>query len=406
MRRRRSVLVLLLVLAMVSVGCAERDDTGGTGADGKVVKIGLIAPIEGPLAPLGRGIMNAVQLAVDQANEANRIEGWTIEFVPLDDTGNAQKGQNAAARLAGDRDVAAVIGTLNSSVAEAVAPLLAQSDLAMVSPANTNPKLTMGLEWQTKPARLYPNYFRVVCTDREQGAFAAKYAYDDLGKRRVVAIHDKKTYGQGLATIFSEEFRKAGGTVVETIEINPGEGDYRTAVTRAKGRNPDMIFYGGEFPEAAVVAKNMAQLDLKAPGVVLLGGDGIVDQTFITNAGGAAAEGHYATNVGATADLLPAAKAFVDEYAAANFKEPYSAYGPQAYDAGNVVIAALAEVLAGKDAVDASVRREVIAALQDVSYEGVLGKTSFDQFGDTTNRLLTVLRVEGGSFKALTTRKI
>jgi branched-chain amino acid transport system substrate-binding protein len=405
MGRRRSVLGLVLVLAMVAAGCANRDN-GGTGAEGKVVKIGFIAPIEGPLAPLGRGMMNAAQLAVDQANEAGRIEGWNIEFVPLDDTGNAQKGQNAAARLAGDGDVAAVIGTLNSSVAEAVAPLLAQSDLAMVSPANTNPKLTMGLDWATQPARVYPNYFRVVCTDREQGAFAAKYAYDDLGKRRVVAIHDKKTYGQGLATIFTEEFRKAGGTVVETIEINPGEGDYRTAVTRAKGRNPDMIFYGGEFPEAAVLAKNMAQLDLKAPEVVLMGGDGIVDQTFITNAGGEAAEGHYATNVGATAELLPASKTFVDDYTAAGFKEPYSAYGPQSYDAANVVIAALAEVLEGKDAVDASVRKEVISALQGVSYDGVLGTTSFNEFGDTNNRLLTVLRVEGGSFKALTSRKI
>lgn len=403
--RRRSVLGLLLVLAMVSAGCANRD-TGGTGAEDKVVKIGFIAPIQGPLAPLGRGMMNAVQLAVDQANEADRIEGWTIEFVPLDDTGIAQNGQNAAARLAADQDVAAVIGTLNSSVAEAVAPVLAQSDLAMVSPANTNPKLTMGLDWQTKPKRVYSNYFRVVCTDREQGAFAAKYAYDDLGKRRVVAIHDKKTYGQGLAAIFSEEFRKAGGTVAETIEINPGEGDYRTAVTRAKGRNPDMIFYGGEFPEAAVVAKNMAQLGLKAPGVVMMGGDGIVDQTFITNAGGAAAEGQYATNVGATAELLPAAKSFVDAYAAANFKEPYSAYGPQSYDAANVVIAALADVLEGRDAVDASARKEVISALQGISYEGVLGTTSFNEFGDTTNRLLTVLKVEGGGFKALTTRKI
>ncbi|MGH2721704.1 MAG: branched-chain amino acid ABC transporter substrate-binding protein, partial [Actinomycetota bacterium] len=96
----------------------------------------------------------------------------------------------------------------------------------------------------------------------------------------------------------------------------------------------------------------------------------------------------------------------VDAYAAANFKEPYSAYGPQSYDAANVVIAALAGVLEGRDAVDASARKEVISALQGISHEGVLGTTSFNEFGDTTNRLLTVLKVEGGAFKALTTRKI
>ena len=394
MRRLRvGVPAVVVVLALAAVGC-------GGGGGGKTVKIGVIAPLTGPLTALGTGIKKSVQLAIDQANSANKIPGWKIVFVPEDDTANSAAGANAAQKLASDSDVAGVVGTLNSSVAQAVQPILAQANITMISPANSNPILTQGQHWQTSPTRPYKNYFRVATTDVFQGKADADYLYKDLGKRRVVVMHDKKTYGQGLAGIFTKDFQADGGTVLQDIAVNNGEGDYKPAVTRAKAQSPDAIFFGGEYPEGGVVVKNMGELGMKAPNVIFFAGDGMVDKTFV-KLGGSAAQGHYATSLGAAPAFLPTANQFVTDYKAKYNADDFATYGPASYDSANLLIDGLAKILAGKSSVDSSVRQALITTIQNISFSGALGHESFDKYGDTTNRILTINKVEGADFKPL-----
>src|SRR5581483_4192693 len=120
--------------------------------------------------------------------------------------------------------------------------------------------------------------------------------------------------------------------------------------------------------------------------VPLMGGDGIYDPTYISVAK-QAAEGDYATSVGAPTDQLPTAKAFV------------AAYGAYAFDAANVIINALAQVLPDQKSITDDLRPKIRQAVQDGSIEGVTGKVSFDQFGDTTTRILTVYQVQNGAWK-------
>src|SRR5207237_2332594 len=132
--------------------------------------------------------------------------------------------------------------------------------------------------------------------------------------------------------------------------------------------------------------------------------DGIYDPTYISVAK-QAAEGDYATSVGAPTDQLPTAKAFVDAYNAAKYPDPYSAYGAYAYDAANVIINALAQVLPDQKKIDDALRPKIRQAVQDGSIDGVTGKVSFDQFGDTTTRILTVYQVQSGAWKPLKTEE-
>jgi branched-chain amino acid transport system substrate-binding protein len=270
----------------------------------------------------------------------------------------------------------------------------------MITPANSNPILTQGQHWTTSPARPYTNYFRVATTDVYQGKADADYLYKDLGKKRVVVMHDKKTYGQGLAQIFTKDFQADGGTVLQDIAVNNGEGDYKPAVTRAKAQNPDSIFFGGEYPEGGVVVKNMAELGMKAPDVIFFAGDGMVDPTFV-KLGGAGAQGHYATSLGAAPAFLPTANQFVSDYKAKYKASDFGTYGPASYDSANLIIDALATVLKGKSSIDSSVRKAVISAIQNINFNGALGHESFDKYGDTTNRILTINKVEGADFKPL-----
>jgi branched-chain amino acid transport system substrate-binding protein len=127
----------------------------------------------------------------------------------------------------------------------------------------------------------------------------------------------------------------------------------------------------------------------------------MVDKTFVKVAGTAAAQGHYATSIGAAATFLPSAAKFVADYKAKYNSDDYAIYGPSTYDAANIILDGLAKVLAGKSKIDSSVRKDLIGAIQATNYNGALGHTSFDKYGDTTNRLLTINRVVGDDFKPL-----
>lgn len=393
----------LIVASLALTACGSRSDDNGGGGSGdatKTAKIGVIAPLSGDLSALGLGIQHSVELAVKQANDSNAIPGWKLEVVAKDDEGKTDPAKNAATALAGDADVIGVVGTLNSSTSQQVQPVLAPKNIVQVSPANTGPALTQGANWQTDPKRPYPTYFRTCTTDAVQGPFAARYLYETAKITKVATIHDKKTYGQGLVGTFTAEFKKLGGQVVAAETISPDESNYNAVVSSIKPAGPQAVYYGGEYPQAGPLSQQMKAAGLNVP---LMGGDGIFDPKFI-QLGGKTSEGDLATSVGAPVDALPSAKKFVEDYNAAGFKDPYAAYGGYSYDAANAIINALKNSL--KDASDVeSARPKTVEELGKVSFDGVTGKVAFDQYGDTTSKVLTVYKVQGGKWATVETKE-
>lgn len=406
---QRSVVAVgasLLVASLALAGCGTRgesdsDATGGTGSsENKVAKIGVIAPLSGDLAALGKGIEHSVDLALKQANEAKTIPGWTLELAAEDDEAKPDVGKNAATKLVADKDVVAVVGTLNSSVAQSVQPVLAAANVTQVSPANTNPALTQGADFATAPKRTYATYFRTCTTDSIQGPFAARYLFEKAGIKEVATVHDKKAYGQGLVAAFSEEYTKLGGKIVAAETINPDDDKYDAVVSKIKPSAPKAVYYGGEYPQAGPFSQQMKAAGLNVP---LMGGDGIYSGEFIKLAGDTS-EGDLATAIGAPTETLASAKDFVAAYEAAGYAEPYEAYGAYAYDAANAIIQALKVSLASADSAEAA-RQATVDAMANVSFDGVTGKVAFDEFGDTTSRVLTAYGVKGGKWEAVNTEE-
>jgi branched-chain amino acid transport system substrate-binding protein len=396
----------LLVASLALAGCGTRggDDGGDTGGSGsgenKVAKIGVIAPLSGDLAALGKGISNSVDLAIKQANESKAIPGWTLELAAEDDQATPDVGKNAATKLAADKDVVGVVGTLNSSVAQSVQPVLAAANITQVSPANTNPALTQGADFATAPKRTYPTYFRTCTTDSIQGPFAARYLFEKAGIKEIATVHDKKTYGQGLVDAFTQEYTKLGGKVVAAETINPDDDKYDAVISKIKPSNPKAVYYGGEYPQAGPFSQQMKAAGLNVP---LMGGDGIYSGEYVKLAG-ATATGDLSTSVGAPTDSLASAKAFVDAYNAGGYADPYEAYGAYSYDAANAIINALKVSLASADSAEAA-RQGTVTAMSDVAFDGVTGKVAFDEYGDTTSRVLTVYGVDGGAWKPVATEE-
>jgi branched-chain amino acid transport system substrate-binding protein len=401
--RQRSLIAITAALAagaLTLTACGSRDEDGG-GSDsnggGTTVVIGVDAPLTGDLSALGLGIKNSVDLAAKTANKEKTVEGVTFKVEALDDQAQPSSGQQNATKLVADKDVLGVVGPLNSSVAESMQKVFDDAKLVEVSPANTNPALTQGTKWNGgEKARPYKSYFRTATTDAIQGPFAAQYVYNDAKKKSVYVIDDKKTYGAGLAATFTDEFKKLGGKVVGTQHIDPETKDFSAVATQVKSSGADVVYYGGEYPQAGPLSKQIKAAGAKIP---VVGGDGIYSADFIKLAG-ASGTGDLATSVGAPVEDLPSAKEFVANYKAAGYKEAYEAYGGYSYDSGWAIIEAVKKVVEDNDGkLPDDARAKVTEAMQGVTFDGVTGKVSFDEFGDATNKQLTVYSVEGGTWK-------
>ena len=401
--RQRSLIAITAALAagaLTLTACGSRDENGGgsgSGGAGTKVVIGVDAPLTGDLSALGLGIRNSAELAVKTANKEKTVAGVTFEIQALDDQAQPSSGQQNATQLVADKDVLGAVGPLNSSVAESMQKVFDDAKLVQVSPANTGPTLTQGPDWQSgKKVRTYQSYFRTATTDAVQGPFAAQYVYNDAKKKKVFVIDDKKTYGAGLTQTFTTEFKKLGGMVVATEHIDPDTKDFSAVATKVKNSGADVVYYGGEYPQAGPLSKQIKSAGANIP---LVGGDGIKDPAYLELAG-KNSTGDLATSVGAPVEDLPSAKEFVANYKGAGYKEDYAAYGGYSYDSTWAIIQAVKKVVednGGKLPEDA--RAKVTAAVQNVAFDGVTGKVAFDQYGDATNKQLTVYAVEGGDWK-------
>lgn len=399
--RHRSLLILtsaLSVGALTLTACGSRgDDSSSSDSKTTTVVIGVDAPLSGANSATGLGILGGAKLAVADANKNKTVSGVTFKIKELDDKAQPATGQQNATTLVADEDVLGVVGPLNSGVAQSMQQVFNSANLVEISPSNTNPALTQGANWSTgKKVRPYKTYFRTATTDALQGAFAADYAYSTIGKKKVFVVDDKQTYGAGLAAIFKDKFVALGGKAVGTDHVNAGDTDFSTLVTKIKNSGADLLYYGGQYDESALITKQLKAAGSKIP---LFGGDGMFSDTYITN-GGAATAGDYVTSVGVPVTTLPAAKTFIADYKASGLKGDYQTYGGYSYDATTAIIKAVGEVVKdGKIPSDA--RAQITAAVQKTDFDGIAGHVSFDEFGDTTNKQLTVYEVKDGKWAAV-----
>ncbi|WP_158717800.1 bifunctional serine/threonine-protein kinase/ABC transporter substrate-binding protein [Streptomyces sp. NRRL F-2664] len=405
---RRSVVLgaALATLATSSVltWTLTRDDEPGGKAAGSgapassvTVMIGVDAPLSGGMSAMGVGIKNATELAARTANETRHVPGVNFEVKALDDGSDPAKGASNAARFVSDEKVLGVVGPLTSGVAKTLVPPLARADMAVVSPSNTDPVLTLGPDWAAGTrARPYSTYFRTLATDIDQGPFAARYLHGEAKKTKLYVVDDASAHGTALSAGFTAELTKLGGTVVGTEQVDPAERAFEGLATRVRSSGADAVYFGGYYDTAAPISEQLEKAGVRVP---LMGGDGIFDQQYLTS--NPAAEGDLATHIGEPAEDSAAGRDFLSRYRDAGYREEAGWYGPYAYDATwSIIEAVKAVVAANGGTLPDNARAKLPGAVADVSFDGVTGRVAFDGNGDTVNRRLTVYTVSGGSWTA------
>ncbi len=307
---------LFALCALVTAGLSLVDCGGGE----KTIKIASIAPMTGQSAKMGEDISRAVQLAVDEWNARGGVSNRRIELVIEDDRADPKDAVSVANKVAA-YGVVGVVGHYNSSCTIPASNIYHENGIVMITPASTNPMVT---------DRKFPEIFRTCGRDDQQGKVQADFACRKLGVRRVAILHDKTTYGQGLA----DEFRKNLPPEVEVVHyggVTLGDKDFTAVLTRVKSTQPDLLMFGGLYAEGGLIAKQMRDLGLEC---LYLSGDGVFDPEFIRIAG-PAAEGTY-LSYARSAEKIPSAQRFLKAFRA-RWQEvgPYSAF---AYDAANIIL--------------------------------------------------------------------
>lgn len=409
---------LLSVTGAILVGAVSACGTSSSGGGGSssctgTVTVATELPTSGADASDGVPTQNGAQLAVTQANNKNLLNGCKVNLVTKDDAsvalGKHDPNQGAAnmTALAANQAVVGVVGPFNSSVCQAEMPIANNAGLTQISPACTNPGLTIpGSNPTINTTSLRPTgkitFFRVCTTDIAQAAGLAIQA-KTLGASKAFVFDDQETYGQGLANNFAKDFQQGGGTVVGTTSLPGTTTDFTPELAQAKNKGADIVFFGGTASNGG--GKLKAQMSSAGLGssVLYMGGDGVVDKEFITDAGSAAA-GAYGTTASPDATKLSTSAAFASAYQSAYGAAP-GAYSANAYDAMNIILTGV------KDAINANggklptnptgFRESVRADVASISYSGAIGHTSFDSNGDTGNKILTLYQVTNNAWTSI-----
>ncbi|MBI5436150.1 MAG: branched-chain amino acid ABC transporter substrate-binding protein [Nitrosomonadales bacterium] len=386
MPHNQSFLPLAVLCAVTLVACGKSETPPATPAATSelVVKIGASAPLTGPQAHIGKDNENGTRMAIEDANARGvTIGGRKVHFELLseDDQTDPKTATIVAQKLV-DAKVNGIIGHLNSGTTIPASRIYSDNGIPQISPSATAVSYT---------AQGFKTAFRVMANDGQQGKVLGEFASKDLGAKKIAVIDDRTAYGQGLADEFAKAAQAGGAQIVAHEYTTDKAVDFTAVLTSIKGKQPDLVFFGGMDPQGVPLVRQMKSLGLNAKFMM---GDGGYTPKLIELAG-AAAEGTYASLPGVPLAEMPGGKDFSRRYEA-KFKQPIQLYAPYCYDAVNVMIAAMQQAGSAEPT-------KYLSGLAKVSYDGVTAKISFDEKGDLKGGAVTLYQVQQGKWQALQT---
>jgi class 3 adenylate cyclase/ABC-type branched-subunit amino acid transport system substrate-binding protein len=401
-RRGRVALVgsaALFAAAAVGIGWLVTQPSTGL-PEGRWT-IGVHVPTSGPAGSEGIAIRNAVQLAVDEANESGRLAGVELvakayDLGPSERGEDPAKGAAAARKMVADPRTIAAVGPFTSPTAGETIPITNRAGLLECSPSNSHLGLTKppeALEYRAAhPERI--NYIRLSpTTDVASRALAAFVTHDlDAESALVVVTPDWET----SADEFAEAFVALGGQVVPARFV-PGKTRPSATLTslRDNASAPGAVVFAGDNYLSGAGAVRRAMLEAGHESTPFVTWDGLLDGSgakagsYIQRTGDAAV-GSYS---GFTAFAPPRAD-FVAAYRAAFGDEPTD-YAAAAYACAQVILASL-EAVAADGPGEKELREAVRAHAVDPAhrYETVFGTVGFNANGDSTQQIVSFLRVD------------
>lgn len=367
--RSKLLIAAMLASATLSVGAVE------------TIKIGVVAPLTGPQAHLGKDIENGARLAVDAINATNpSLGGKPVQFsLQAEDDQADPKTATVVAQKLVDEGAKGVVGHLNSGASIPASRIYSDNAIPQVSPASTAVAYTH---------QGFKTTFRLMANDSQQGKALGQYAVK-LGKR-VAVVDDRTAYGQGLIDEVVKAVKAAGGEVVGREYTTDKSTDFTAIMTSIKAKKPDVVVFGGMDPQAAPMVRQMRTLGMKTH---FMGGDGMQSAEFLKLAGNSA-EGAIGSSPGLPLEKMPGGADFTKRFGEKFGK--VQIYAPFSHDAAVVLIQAMLRAGSAEPA-------QYLPELGKTQVDGVIGPIAFDDKGDLKDGPVTLYQVKDGKWQAVET---
>lgn len=359
-RRRAAVLLLALVTPVVLAACtAPGSNTNTSQPTGGPIKIALVDAQSGQLSSLGAWELKGARLAIDEWNAAGGINGRQIELGVFDDQGDPTVGTNLARKIASEGYIA-MIGTAESAVTIAMAPILKDSKIPNIT-SGQSPGLV---------AVKSPFLFLNGPTSTTYDETLAKYIVDTKGIKSIAMITNNGGYGKGEHDAFNKALESRGVTPLSDQVVTTDQKEFSAALTTIRQKNPQVVFIGAEEVQSGLIVKQARDLGITVP---FAGGAPQGTPVFVDTAGAVNAEASIVSSPYLSNDISEASKKFAAAYKA-KFNEDAELHGAKAYDGTQILLTALktSNVATGQALAD---------AIRATKYNGLLGNFAYDDTG-------------------------
>jgi branched-chain amino acid transport system substrate-binding protein len=360
--------------ALTLSACGNKDSTGNDNTGGQAAcgqKIAFMGALTGPAAALGINAVNGVELAIEQYNAEHA--DCTVELLKSDSQSDPNQAPNVAKSIIDDSAVVGLVGPLFSGESKAADPLFDEAGLPMITASATNPGLSTN-GWTT--------FHRLLGNDAVQGPAVAQALTDIVKADKIFVIDDASEYGKGLADAVKTSL---GSKVIGSDTIQAGQTDFSASATAVKASGADALVFGGYYPEASLLIKQVKATGWDGTFVV---GDGVKDPEFVKVAKDAA-EGTVMTCPCVPGETIPA---FYAAYKA-KFNTDPGTYSAEGYDAANVFLNGIAS---GID--DRSAMNDYVSSYDA---DGITKHIKFDATGESAEIPIWAYEVKDGQIVKL-----
>jgi len=360
-----------------------------TVAAGDPIHLAFWGVLSGADASLGTDSKRGVELAIADLKDG-KLLGHTVSLTEEDALCTPAGGATAATKLAADKSIVALVGSTCSDETVGGIATLTAAGMTTISPSNTRPALT-------DPTRdaTYAGYLRTAHSDAFQGKAVAEFIKNKLTKMTMATIHDGSAYAQALQQVAVDNFKGLGGTVTTQAAVTKDQTNMQDVLssiaTSNAGGPPDVLYYPIFTAAGGYITAQVRDV----PGmenVILIGSDGLFSADFVA-AAGPNAENMYLSSPDFT--KFPAGyKSFVDKYTTKYGEKPIQIFHAHAYDAANIIFAAIEKVAVKSGDtiyVPRQALRDAIFATKD--FAGITGTLTCGQYGDCGAPVIAVYQI-------------
>jgi branched-chain amino acid transport system substrate-binding protein len=359
-------------------------------ASGAEYKLSTNLPLTGSWANYGLGMNNSFRLAVEQGNASGALGNDKIVVIDGDDAGSASQTVSLATKAGADPSVMGAFCCWASEFGIATHNIYQRYNLPVILGGSNDHR-------SSRPFHNDAVVFRNSPYDLINMKFAAVYAAEVAKFKHMYLIDDASAFGRTQVDEFAKvAAEKAGKDVLLGREsIAQGEKDFSPLLTRLKSLNPDLIYFGGRIIEASLLRQQMIRLGLNVP---MMTSGGTFSETYLKITG-TPAEGTLASFWGLPMKDYPEGRgvAFEKAYAEAKFNNPYEAFGPMAYAAGEVYVQAIAAAAKAGGVT----RDNVLKQLNSQEFHTLIGNFHFDKNGLPSVIHIAIYEVKNGKWQIL-----